>query len=397
MGKEGVELSLNMSTMSKQRVLERYKQLERYKVLERYDFSATIEGGANVTVIDTWGEGDFSALFNLFDVDGEILWYEPDFTVESPGGSSQFVINGEVIPWGVTAVGAASGWSVSDATRDNVHVYVVDSGIENTDLNVVERIDFQNDGLSGDPDGHGTHVAGLIGAIDNSSGILGVAPGVPLHDYRVLDQNGLADVSVVIAAVEMITKKKLDNPSRPMVVNMSLGENIGTTEYTALDDAITASIAAGVVYVVAAGNSEANAAFFTPAHVGGAITVGSFGQLMSDEKSEGYSFSWFSNHGPLIDVLAPGDVLISLAAGGGLEIQSGTSMAAAHVTGLVARHLAGNPSASPATVEYMVKKSARTSVENVPNGTSSAGASILYSLKLYSGTTLISTTEPVTM
>ncbi len=56
-------------------------------------------------------------------------------------------------------------------------------------------MNFQNDGLSGDPDGHGTHVAGLIGAIDDSDGILGVAPGVAIHDYRVLDANGLADVS----------------------------------------------------------------------------------------------------------------------------------------------------------------------------------------------------------
>ena len=250
----------------------------------------------------------------------------------------------------------------------------MDSGIDHADLNVVERVDFQTDGAQGDPDGHGTHVAGTLGALDNATGVLGVAPGVSIHDYRVLDATGNGDVSVVIAAVEEITKQKLANPSTPMVVNMSIGEDIGTTQYTALDEAIQHSISLGVVYVISAGNYGEDADEYTPAHVEGAITVGSF------RKDRGHS--WFSNHGAKVDILAPGEDVLSLAPDGGLDLMSGTSMAAAHVSGGAVRYLADNPSASAAQVLSALLSTSGIEVENAPAATSTAGLSVQSTLGL---------------
>ena len=262
----------------------------------------------------------------------------------SSGGS------GQQIPWSVSAVGGESSWAVSgDGSGSvNVDLYILDTGISNDDLNVVENIDFR-DGLSDarDHDGHGTHVAGIAAAVDDTDGLVGVAPGARVHNLKVLGDDGKTDISVVIAAIEHITVAKLSKPTKPMVVNLSLGKDMGTPNYSALDEAIMTSTTKGVVYVVAAGNQGVNASHVTPAKVAEAITVGSFGF--------NGSFSPFSNYGPKVDLLAPGEGIVSLgsAASGasGPVIMSGTSMAAAHVTGAAALYLGQNPNATPAQVE----------------------------------------------
>ncbi|HMB89305.1 MAG TPA: S8 family serine peptidase, partial [Rhodothermales bacterium] len=203
---------------------------------------------------------------------------------------------------------------------------------------------------------------GIAAAADDQDRIVGVAPGAFVHNYKVLGDNGSTDVSVVIAAVEHITAKKLAHPRKPMVVNLSLGEDIGTTDYTALDEAIETSIDAGVVYIVAAGNANKNANQFTPAHVHDVITVGSYDM---DGR-----FSSFSNWGPRVDLLAPGRDVISLAPGNtGVVEMSGTSMAAAHVSGAAALLLSRYPTATPAQVRDILVNYGRAFVTGTPNNT----------------------------
>ncbi len=219
-----------------------------------------------------------------------------------------------------------------------------DNNDPNDDLTLVESIDFRYgfDDAS-DYDGHGTHIAGIIGAVDDSVGLVGLAPGARLHNYKVLGDNGTSDVSVVIAAIEHITAEKLANPSQPMIVNLSLGEDIDTPEYSALDEAVDASVTAGVVYIIAAGNQDRAVANVTPAKVEGAITVGSFDTTGT--------FSWFSNWGPGVDILAPGEGIVSLSPSSGPVEMTGTSMSTPHVTGAAALYLSQNPTASPSQVE----------------------------------------------
>jgi len=90
---------------------------------------------------------------------------------------------------------------------------VIDTGVSNGDINVVENVDFSGtDPSAADTDGHGTHIAGIIGAGDNRTGIVGIAPGARIHNLKVFGPNGAADDSMVMAAIEYAIKWKRSNP-----------------------------------------------------------------------------------------------------------------------------------------------------------------------------------------
>ncbi|HEX7070930.1 MAG TPA: S8 family serine peptidase, partial [Rhodothermales bacterium] len=212
-----------------------------------------------------------------------------------------------------------------------------------------------------DLNAHGTEVAGIAAARDNSAGIVGVAPGARVHAVKVLDNGGTTELSSIIAVVDHLTELKRRNPSRPMVVNMSLGAETGSTAYNALDRAIQRSIASGVTYVLAAGNDARDASTVTPAHVAEAITVGAYG---SDNR-----LARFSNHGSVIDLLAPGVDVQTLGAGDAVSTVSGTSIAAPHVAGAAALLLARRPNLSPEEVRSHLVANSRAIVSGVPRGT----------------------------
>ncbi len=362
-------------TLDRYAVLERYTTLDRYAVVERYDYENVFAGFA-ITIDDSLGLSDYNAFLDQLELDPDILWYEPDYSVTLPTATGITGSTGQQVPWSVAAIGGMSSWTRSGDGHGSVgvDVYILDTGVAHAstndpddDLNLVENIDFRDSTQTPTPDasdhdGHGTHIAGIIGAVDDADGLVGVAPGTRIHNYKVLDDNGTTDVSVVIAAVEAITTHKLANPATPMVVNMSIGENVGTPAYTALDEAIDVSIDAGVVYVVAAGNQGDDAFNVTPAKVPGAITVGSY--------DVNGVFSPFSNWGPAVDILAPGEAIISLGIGNqGPQSMAGTSMATAHVTGAAALYLAQHPTATPAQVQAALLADSKSFVVGEPTGT----------------------------
>ena len=272
--------------------------------------------------------------------DPDVAWFEPDFTLDMPNPQAIPQRSGQIIPWSVTAVGGEQSWTRSGNGHGWVHVdvFVLDTGVANAsssdpndDLYLYHSIDFRDHVARADAkdhDGHGTHIAGIIGAIDDYDTVVGIAPGARIHNYKVLNDEGGTDVSVTIAAIEHIIQLKKAQPWKPMVVNMSLGENVGSSNYTALDQAIKAGTAEGIVFVVAAGNHGINVANISPAHTAEVITVGSH--------NVNNKFSSFSNYGPLVDILAPGEDILSLAPGGTMAYMTGTSMATAHVTGAAA-------------------------------------------------------------
>lgn len=229
------------------------------------------------------------------------------------GGSSQ------TIPWGVDRVGGALA---SGGTA-----WVIDTGIDldHPDLvvDVARSRNFVSRGKKSADDGHGhgTHVAGTIAALDDESGVVGVAAGATVVAVRVLDNSGSGFYSDIIAGVDYAASAAANGD----VANMSLGGPASQ----ALDDAVLAAAASGLRFTLAAGNSDADASSFSPARVDHpyVLTVSAIG---SND-----CLASFSNWGSPVDVAAPGVGILSTYKGGGTATMSGTSMAAPHVAGLL--------------------------------------------------------------
>lgn len=223
-----------------------------------------------------------------------------------------------------------------DSAGSGVTSYIIDTGIETDHPNFEGRAVHGTDTVDGDQDatdcnGHGTHVAGTVGGAE-----YGVAKQTDLVAVRVLDCEGSGTWEGVIAGVDWVTQ----NAEGSSVANMSLGG--GYTQ--ALNDAVEASIAAGVTYVIAAGNdSGANACDVSPASVRSALTVAA-----SDRNEARASFS---NIGACVDLFAPGVDITSAWLDGGENTISGTSMASPHVAGAAALYLGENAGAAPSEVE----------------------------------------------
>ena len=233
-----------------------------------------------------------------------------------------------------------------------VNIYIIDTGIRDTHMNFNGRATLDFDVFSGstpygyDCAGHGTHVAGTAAGI-----FTGIARKANIHSVRVLDCYGSGAYSYIIAGVNWVAQ----NHVKPAVANMSLGGSSSPT----LDSAVNKAISKGVTFVVSAGNDGeygsywGNACNSSPARVPAAITVGATDN--SDTRAG------FSNFGKCVDIFAPGVNITSSIMDSDGSFQSGwdgTSMAAPHVTGVVALYLSANPTAKPADVaKYIIGNS----------------------------------------
>ncbi len=231
-------------------------------------------------------------------------------------------------------------------TASNVHAYIIDTGINLTHSDFGGRATSGYDFVDGDSNasdcnGHGTHVAGTVGG-----SAYGVAKGVQLTAVRVLDCEGSGTYDQVIAGIEWVTQ----NAVKPAVANMSLGGGVST----AVDNAVKASIAAGVTYAVAAGNSNTNACSSSPSRVPAAITVGA--TTSTDARAS------YSNYGSCLDIFAPGSSIKSdwIGSTSATNTISGTSMATPHVAGAAALYLATHTSATPQQVRDALVAAATT-------------------------------------
>lgn len=241
-----------------------------------------------------------------------------------------------------------SGTFTFTNTGAGVTAYVIDTGIRISHAEFGGRArsgrDFVDDDAdASDCNGHGTHVAGTIGGAT-----YGVAKGVDLVAVRVLDCAGSGLWSDVIAGIDFVTADH--QAGEPAVANMSLGGGANI----AVDLAVKNSIADGVAYAVAAGNSNAPACQFSPARVPEAMTSGA--STINDAKAS------FSNWGSCMDWFAPGQSVTSAWGTGDTATNtiSGTSMASPHTAGVAAQYLQSSPGASPATVQKALAAAATT-------------------------------------
>ena len=262
-------------------------------------------------------------------------------------------------PWGLDRIDQADRPLDSQYAFKNtgagVTAFIVDTGIRADHAEFAGRVlpgySLVNDGNgTSDCHGHGTHVAGIVGG-----NTWGVAKGVKLVPVRVMDCAGAGSVSGVIAGLEWAANSSL----RPAVVNLSLGS--GTS--VALNAAVSAAVAKGLVVVVAAGNSAVDACTTSPASEPTAITVGA--TTSADTKAS------YSNYGACVDIFAPGSSITSAwyTSTTASATLSGTSMASPAVAGVAALALQTNPAATPAAVaKYLVDNASPNKLSNLEPG-----------------------------
>lgn len=241
----------------------------------------------------------------------------------------------------------------SKYTGAGVRVYVMDTGIKKSHADFGGRatcgINYVTAEGCDDNRSHGTHVAGTVGG-----STYGVAKGVQLIDIKIFDGQGTTLFSSIVAGLEFVISEKENNPTIPMVINMSFGRSSYFADYQAMVDDV---VAANIVAVVSAGNNSKDACDASPAFVSSAITVG------ASNKDD--TRAWFSNFGPCVDIYAPGvDIVSADYMSNGSQVKSGTSMAAPHVAGVAALYLEANPTWTPAQVrDAMVQKHATKEIK----------------------------------
>jgi subtilisin len=295
----------------------------------------------------------------------------------------------QIVPMGVSRIGASAAWSAGRGA--GVNVAVIDTGIDlcHPDLkeNIKGGVNLLEKKPPADDNGHGTHVAGIIGAVDNGFGVVGVAPGAALYAVKVLNKEGSGSLSTAIKGLDWARKNKMK------VANLSLGAFDFSLGAGPMCTAVANAAAAGMTVVVAAGNSAFEALYFTPANCPDSLTVSAFVDLDgarggSDavtingvlEKDDTFADS-FSNYSDycwdvdgngqctdvdsfVVELMAPGVEILSTLptstvtlndpTGANKELNydtlTGTSMASPHVAGAAALYLGANLGATPKQV-----------------------------------------------
>lgn len=255
--------------------------------------------------------------------------------------------NKQMVPWSVVRVGGKSSslkiGTAKERSYDNVAVFVLDTGVDvdHPDLNVgmwkrnfVNIKDVADELDVRDQNGHGTHVAGIIGAKDNGFGSVGTSPGIPIHPVKVLDGSGAGQLSVILQGLAYCVHIQKQHPQTRCLANISFGTK---GKCTLLDHAVTAA-SEQMTIVMAAGNDHLDVNECSPARMAlhsRAISVGAF--------TARNSYSSYSNFGDGVTTLAPGDDILSTYKDRGYAYLTGTSMASPCVTGVLAAYLSTVP------------------------------------------------------
>jgi subtilisin family serine protease len=286
--------------------------------------------------------------------DPSVSWVVSDATVKTT--VQKGAVAPERMPVGVARTG---GIASASQTSADAAVAVLDTGIDlaNTDLDVRPGVNCVRSGRTPqDDNGHGTHVAGTIGARAGNGASIGVAPGTPVYAVKVLDNNAEGRLSTLLCGIEWVKLNAARLNIR--VANVSLTAagsddgRCGAVSQSPVHAAICSSVAAGILYVAAAGNSGVDFSGTVPAAYREVLAVSAVTDTDGTAGGSGPSAcasgerddtpATYSNFGRTLEAAAhllagPGTCVASSAVGGGVVNMTGTSMAAPHVTGAAVR------------------------------------------------------------
>jgi subtilisin family serine protease len=280
-------------------------------------------GKDSVALLDGKSTGELLQSGKVIRVEDDVIVSvlgKPDATAKGkPSAPTQ---PNEVLPWGIDRVDAELLWGAS-TTGSGINIAVIDTGIELNHPDLALNIKGGYNAISplrspNDDNGHGTHVAGIIGALDNTIGVIGAAPTVNLYAVKVLSRTGSGYISDIIEGLDWARMNGMH------VVNMSLG---ASSDVQSFHDAVIRAHNAGVVLVAAAGNDS-----------GGAVSYpGAYPEVIAVSATDNTNtIAYFSSVGPEVDLAAPGAGIFSSYKGQTYATLSGTSMASPHVAGVVA-------------------------------------------------------------
>ena len=276
------------------------------------------DGVADAVAFDAGSEQEKRVEVAAIDAtQGTVLAVEPDWPVQAavanPGNDPRYANPPQ---WGVDAAGFPAAWGNAASQGGGVKVALLDTGVHAAHQDLVGAVTPGTDqiGCGGngttDSNGHGTHVAGILGMRDNEVGGVGGAPEVQIYPVRVLNAQGAGSYSDVINGINNAVAAGAN------VISMSLG---GPNFSQALQDAVTNAVNAGVVIFASAGN-DGNTTPNYPAALAGVISVAATVQAGG--------LASYSQRGSNVDIAAPGDLIDSTLNTGGYGFKSGTSMAA---------------------------------------------------------------------
>ncbi|HEY4409303.1 MAG TPA: S8 family serine peptidase [Acidimicrobiia bacterium] len=343
-------------------------------------FAARMARTLGLTVLDTYHHALSGFAASMGPAARAALAADPLVKAIQP--DRPFHADGQVVPTGVERVKADVSKTAAiddiDQPRVDVNVAVLDTGIDTShpDLNVAGGGTCAKSRNYDDHYGHGTHAAGIIGALDNHIGVVGVAPGANMYGVKVLDDQGNGTTRELLCGIEWVTATRTDSDRHNDidVANLSLGGtgtddgHCGDNDGDILHQAVCTSVAAGVTYVVAAGNDHQDASHLIPAAYREVITVSALADSDGQPGGKGGSprcraeeddtLADFSNYGPAVDLIAPGVCIFStmpvdshnLGDSGGYGTLTGTSFAAPHVAGAAALWISKHRGATPAQV-----------------------------------------------
>ena len=372
------------------RVLVRFRNGAQANFLSGSPSATAFPGDRQLHLVNTPPGFSVAEVMARYQANPDVLYVEPDYFVHStatptdPRWSQQ---------WDMIKIAAPKAWNIqTDAS--NVVVAIIDTGIDFTHPDLKDNLWANSDGSHGfdcirgrcskggsDVYGHGTHVAGTIGAVaNNGTGIAGLNWKVQLMSLRFLDANGGGSISDALLAFDQVTALKQQG------VNVRLTSNSwgGGGFSQSLKDAMARAEAAGILHVCAAGNSNQNADA-SPMYPGAYPNQGIVSVLASDQSDAG---AWFTNYGlASVDIAAPGVNTLSTVPSGtcklcdssGYKLLSGTSMATPHVTGVLAALFQLNPVLTPNEARDLVLDPGATTRSATPRRRAPppAGVSIL--------------------